>query len=357
MFQILASWENLLAAFRNASRGKRGHPEVAAFEHRLEDNLIALRAELQERTYSPGPYRSFFIQEPKRRLISAAPFRDRVVHHAFCQLLEPLFEPSFHRDTYANRRGKGTHRALDRAQQLSRRYPFVLQLDLRQFFPSIDHAILEAILIRKVRDPGLQWLSRQILAGGRGVLSEQYSMVYFPGDDLFAINRPRGLPIGNLTSQFWGNVYLSPIDHFIARELRCPGYVRYVDDLLLFGEKAALWEAKQALVERLERLRLTAHRGASPRPVEEGIPFLGFVTRPQRRRLKRRNGVEFARRLRQSLADGEGERSPWALACSLQGWFNHARYGNTVGLRKKLLTVELIAIHRGMASARIRSRR
>ena len=165
-------------------------------------------------------------------------------------------------------------------------------------------------------------------------------MVYFPGDDLFAVNRPRGLPIGNLTSQFWGNVYLDPLDHFIKRELRCPGYVRYVDDLLLFGDdKPTLWRGWHALVERLAALRLTPHPGAHPRPVTEGIPFLGFTVYPARRRLKRRKGVQFQRKLRGLIRAWEaGELDAETLKASLSGWVNHARYGNTVGLRKAVLS-------------------
>lgn len=340
MFETLASWENLLFAYRAASRGKRRHPNVAAFEHRLEDELAALRRGLIERSYRPGGYTSFYIHEPKRRLISAAPFRDRVIHHALVQMIEPIFERSFVFDSYANRIGKGTHRALDRCQHLARHHRYVLQLDLRQFFPSIDHSVLRGLLALKVHDEGVLWLIDQILASGAGVLDNDYDMVYFPGDDLFAINRPRGLPIGNLTSQFWANVLLNPVDHFILRELRCSGYVRYVDDLLLFGEsKSALWDAKPAVEERLARLRLTSHSGAHPRPVREGIPFLGFVVWPDRRRLKQRNGMRFRRRLRglaHALEAGEITRE--AFAASLQGWANHARYGNTTGLRRAILT-------------------
>jgi retron-type reverse transcriptase len=161
-----------------------------------------------------------------------------------------MFERTFLTDSYANRIGKGTHRALDCAQFYARRHQYALQADIRQFFPSIDHAILRAILARTVDDSGALWLVNLILASGVGVLAEEYQIVYFPGDDLFAINRPRGLPIGNLMSQFWANVYLNPLDHFIKRELLCPGYVRYVDDLLLFGDndkahqRAAFWRVR-----------------------------------------------------------------------------------------------------------------
>ena len=327
-------------AYRKAAKGKRSQPNVAAFEQRLEDNLLRLQAELRAKTYQPGAYTSFYIHEPKKRLISAAPFRDRVVHHALCNLIEPLFERSFIFDSYANRVGKGTHTALDRAQGFARRYPYVLQCDLRQFFPSIDLQILRHTLARKMRDRQVLWLCDQIIASGREVLREEYATVYFPGDDLFAALRPRGLPIGNLTSQFWANCYLDPLDHFVKRALRCPGYVRYVDDLLLFGDdKATLWEWKTALEARLAQLRLTLHPGAQPRPVSEGFPFLGFVIYPEKRRLKRRKRLYYQRKLRHLYRDYAQGRLPFErLSASVQGWANHARYGNTVGLRKAILS-------------------
>ncbi len=333
-------WNNLWLAWRKAARGKRGRPAAAHFEYRLEDNLVALQEELVAKSYRPGPYASFYIHEPKRRLISAAPFRDRVVHHALCNVIEPIFERSFIADSYANRIGKGTHRALDRCQEFARRYRFVLSCDVRQFFPSIDHALLLARLQRKVRDPDMVWLIEQIVGSGVGVLSEAYDMVYFPGDDLFAATRPRGLPIGNLTSQFWANCYLNPFDHFVQRELRCPAYVRYVDDFLLFGDdKRQLQEWQSAVIERLAGLRLTIHEERGQvRPVAEGISFLGFTVFPNRRRLKRRKGVAFQRRL-QALAEryADGVITLDDMTAAVQGWLNHVRYGNTAGLRKAVL--------------------
>ena len=183
------------------------------------------------------------------------------------------------------------------------------------------------------------WLIDRILESGIGVFKAEYEMVYFSGDDLFAVNRARGLPIGNLTSQFWANCYLNPFDHFVKRELRCPGYVRYVDDFLLFGkEKAVIWGWKKAIRRRLARQRLTIHKGARPRPVEEGIPFLGFVVYHDRRRLKRRKGIWYRRRLRRLIAAYRAREIPLArLTASVRGWINHARYANTVGLRKAVL--------------------
>jgi RNA-directed DNA polymerase len=234
--------------------------------------------------------------------------------------------------------GKGTHRALDRCQDYARQYRYALACDLRQFFSSIDHAVLRAALARRISNEHILWLIDQILHSGEGILREAYDMVYFPGDDLFAVNRPRGLPIGNLTSQFWANVYLNPFDHFVKRDLRGPAYLRYVDDFLLFADdKATLWKWRDAVIERLARLRLTIHPGAQPQPVVCGLPFLGFIIFPEARRLKRCKGIHFQRRLKQWAAQYQTNEVELAeVTASVQGWVNHVRYANTIGLRKSI---------------------
>jgi RNA-directed DNA polymerase len=210
---------------------------------------------------------------------------------------------------------------------------------VRQYFPSIDHAVLRAILARKIADADVLWLIDRILESGSGVLSEEYAMVYFPGDDLFATLRPRGLPIGNLTSQFWANCYLNPFDHFVKRELHCAAYLRYVDDFLLFADdKRTLWHWREAIIARLACLRLTVHEErACPYPVGAGIPFLGFIVFPTHRRLKRRKGIHFRRRLKLLLARyREGEIELDRVHASVRGWIDHVRYGDTWGLRRAL---------------------
>jgi len=333
-------WENLYGAYRRAARGKRSAGPASLFEFKLEENLIKLQDELADESYRPGAYVNFTIHEPKRRLISAAPFRDRVVHHAVCGVIEPTFERSFIEHSYANRVGKGTHRALDTCQRWMRRYPYVLQCDLRQFFPAIDHRILKRTLNRRIQDGAIRRLIGRILASGEGVLSEEYEMVYFPGDDLFAALRPRGLPIGNLTSQFWANCYMNSFDHFVTRELGCQAYERYVDDFLLFADdRQTLWHWKLAIIERLESLRLTLHEGkAQVRPTSEGVRFLGFVVYPSHRLLLRRKGVNYRRKLAGMMARyrrSQGGRL--RIESSVEGWINHVRYGDTWALRKDVL--------------------
>ena len=341
MFASIVEWENLWLAYRLAARGKRAGANVNRFEFRVADRLLELQDELATRTYRPGPYTHFTIHEPKRRKISAAPFRDRVVHHALCNVIEPLFERRFIAHSYANRVGKGTHRAIDQLQTYARRYRYVLRLDIVQHFPSLDHAILRAAIAKVVRDDDSLWLVDRILASGAGVLDDEYDMVYFPGDDLFAVARPRGLPIGNLTSQFWSNVYMNDLDWFVVSALGCKAYLRYVDDFALFADsKGQLWAWKRQIIDYLAGMRLTVHEGAAQvQTAASGVPWLGFVVYPDHRLLKRRNVVNFRRRFRRNLDLYAAGRLSFAeLDASVQGWVNHVRYADTWGLRRAVLS-------------------
>ncbi|NJP07745.1 MAG: RNA-dependent DNA polymerase [Chloroflexaceae bacterium] len=345
LYEALCDVGTLYHAYRRARRGKRRRPDVAAFEFRFEEQLVELAEALASERYRPGRYRSFRVFEHgKQRIISAAPFRDRVVHHAVCAQIEPIWEARFIHDSYASRAGKGTHAALDRAQHFARGHRYALQLDMQQFFPSVDHALLLGMLARHIADERLLRLIERILAGGAHLSRTSYTMVYFAGDDLFAAARPRGLPIGNQTSQFWANVYLHPLDLFIKQELHCRAYVRYCDDLLLFAhDKATLHRWRAAVSEQAARLRLTLHeRRAQVVPVETGLPFLGWRLFPYRRRLKRRNVVAFARRWRHQRARyARGECTLADLQARLLGWLGHARQGQTRGLRRSLLAAPL----------------
>ena len=157
------------------------------------------------------------------------------MHHALTSVLEPIFEPTFIHDSYACRAGKGTHAAVRRAQHFSRRFPYVLKADVRKFFPSMDHQILKDLVARKIKDPHVLWLVAKIIDSSN---PQEPVWIWFPGDDLFTPSeRRRGIPIGNQTSQFFANVYLNPLDHFVKDRLRAGGYVRYVDDLLVFAHE------------------------------------------------------------------------------------------------------------------------
>jgi len=344
LYPQICAFENLYLAFHKARRGKRSRTDVATFEFNLELELVRLEDELLSERYQPGRYRHFTIYERKPRRISAAPFRDRVVHHALCNVIEPIWEARFIHDSYACRVGKGTHAALDRCTQFARRYPYVLQSDIVQFFPSVDHAILRDLLARHIACPPTMRLIEQIIASGADIHRADYRMVWFPGDGMFAANRPRGLPIGNQTSQFWANVYLHELDRFVKQELRCPAYLRYCDDFLLFAaDKPTLHRWKREIGVFLQSLRLVNHPAKSRvYPVTCGIPFLGFTVFPDHRRLQRNNGMRFARRLRRLAAAYGAETLPLdRVTASVQGWVAHASHGDTYGLRRSLLNARL----------------
>ncbi|GAB4502592.1 MAG: RNA-directed DNA polymerase [Anaerolineales bacterium] len=335
LYEQLCEWDNLWFAWRRASCGKRGRGATAAYELYLGDHLVQLQSELQAKTYQPGGYESFYIHEPKKRLISAAPFADRVAHHALCNVITPILERRFIPNSFANRLEKGTHRAIDQTQAYARRYRYYLQCDVVQFFPSIDHAILQTELSKSLPDDSLNWLIDRILVSGASVQAKEYNMVYFDGDDLLAVGRPRGLPIGNLTSQWWANAYLNPFDHFVRRELGCTAYLRYVDDFILFSnDKDQLWRWRTLLVKRMANLRLMLHEERCfPRPTTDGIGFLGFVIYPGYRLLKRRKGIAYQRKLAALVRVGKSQ----VIKSSVQGWLNHVRYADTWGLRRAVL--------------------
>ena len=337
----ITAFTHLWAAWQSAARGKRSSPEVAGFDANAESSVLALQRALVDGTYAPSGYRSFLIHDPKRRWVSAAPFVDRVVHHALVRVIEPAFERSFIGDSYGNRVGKGTHAAVERAHGWAKRYRYVLQCDLRQFFPSVDHAVMLEILAKKISCAPTLALCAIILASGDGVLADEYDMVFFDGDDLLATYRPRGLPIGNLTSQFWANVLLNELDQLVKRTLQCKAYLRYVDDFLLFSDdKAELWAWKNAIRELLDGMRLTMHEKSSTvYPVANGIGFLGQRIFPTYRRLKTRNARAFEARFRDGqIAFNNGEISLEELTTHVRGWVAHAEHANTVGLRQHIFS-------------------
>lgn len=339
LYDQICTFDNLLSAFYKARKGKRSHPNVAAFEVNLEYELLQLLEELKAEAYQPGPYRTFYIHDPKKRMISAAPFRDRVVHHALCNIIEPLFEPTFIYDTYANRKGKGTHAGIRRCQQFLRQYKYVLKADIRKYFPSIDHGILKGLIARKIKCPRTLALIGKIIDNSN---PQEPVPDYFPGDDLFSLKqRRKGLPMGNLTSQFFANLYLSPFDHFVKEKLRIKGYVRYVDDFVLFhDDKKYLHELKRESQHFLaEHLRLLLHpRKSEVFPTRNGVTFLGQRIFHTHRRLRRENVQRFYRRLNGRIEQYQaGTLSPEKLESQLNSWLGHARQADTWRLRRAVL--------------------
>ncbi|HDZ90680.1 MAG TPA: RNA-dependent DNA polymerase, partial [Deltaproteobacteria bacterium] len=228
LFSKITSWENLVLAARRAARAKPMSLAKMAFEFNMERELVCLRKELTKGIYRPGPYRTFIIHDPKERLISAAPYRDRVVHHALCNIIEPLFDRSFLPQNYANRKGRGLHMAAKAGSRIVNSSVYILKGDIRKYFPSIDHRILKEKIRRKIKcRPTLELISLIIDNS-----NEQEDVIfYFPGDNMFTpLERRKGLPIGNLTSQLFANIYLDGFDHFVVQHLKIKRYARYVDD-------------------------------------------------------------------------------------------------------------------------------
>jgi len=295
LYSRITSWENLMEAARKASLGKRYSSNVIAFNKKLPDNLIRLKFELESGKYRPGSYFEFYIYKSKKRKISAAPFRDRVVHHALCNIIMPILEKSFMSTSFANRKGKGTHKAVELCQRYMKRGGYYLKCDVIKYFPSIDHEILKAVIRKKIGCPRTLGLI-DLIIDSSNPQEEVYR--YYPGDDLFTpYERRCGLPIGNLTSQYFANIYLTPLDHFIVETLKCRRYIRYVDDLLLFDSdknRLASWYSEICLF--LERYRLSLHPVARTIPVHRGISFLGYRIFPDTIRLNRGNLIKAIRR-------------------------------------------------------------
>ena len=338
-FQKICSFDNLVSASRKAQRGKRFQAAVAQFNFHLEKELYRLQAELQTQTYRPGPYYEFHVYEPKLRKISAAPYRDRVVHHALCNIIEPIFDPTFIFDSYACRKGKGTHKAVDRFTEFSRKNTYVLKCDIKKYFPSIDHEILKTLFRRKIRDAQVLWLLDLIVDSSN---PQEYVHEYFEGDDLLtALNRRRGIPIGNLTSQFFANIYLNGFDHFVKEDLRCRYYIRYMDDfVVLEKDKARLHQVKAEIEDYLAGFRLKLHvHKCQIFPVKDGTDFLGYQVFPTHRRL-RPSSVRRARRRLQGLReDYDNGKISWAdVNHSVQSWLGHVKHADTYGLRRAIFS-------------------
>ncbi len=339
LFEQICSFENLLNASRKAQCGKRFQAEVARFNFHRERELYRLQEELQTRNYQPGAYHEFYIYEPKLRKISAAPYRDRVVHHALCNVIEPIFDRTFIFDSYACRKGKGTHKAVNRFTEFSRKNRYVLKCDIKKYFPSIDHDILKAMFRRKIRDVQTLWLMNLIVDGSN---AQEQVLEYFEGDDLLTpLNRKRGIPIGNLTSQFFANIYLNGFDHFVKEDLRCRHYIRYVDDfVVLDSAKERLHQVKAEMERYLAKLRLKLHSyKCQIFPVKAGTDFLGYQIFPSHRRLRKSSVTRARRRFKRLQKDySTGKISQHDVNQSVQSWLGHVRHADTYGLRRAIFS-------------------
>lgn len=308
IFESIIDFCHLRQSARLAAHGTYNRDSLS-FMFELERNVLELKRELESRQYMPGEYRTFLITDPKPRIISASPFRDRVVHHALCGVLEPVFDSYLISDCYACRVGKGTVAAIYRAQHFSRRYGRFVKLDVRHFFETADHQVLKTIIRRLVKDSSVLSLTDLFIDKGA------------PGSQA-----GRGMPIGNLTSQNFANLYLAPFDHFMKEVVGVPGYVRYMDDILMFdNDPIRLAVAVKKASDFLAVLRLELKREAFRTGLtSDGLPFLGFNIFPGVIRFDRIRRRRFARKVSvvaRMLDAGEvSESHAMSVLQSVYGW-------------------------------------
>lgn len=323
LFRDVVAPQNVRAAYAEARKGKRRRPDVAAFAIQEEVLVDRLGRALAHQRWRPGRYRLIVIREPKVRLIAAAPFRDRIVHHAIHRVLAPELTRRFIHDNYACLPGRGTHRAVLRFQHGLRRHPWVVRLDMQRYFLEIDWDVLLGIVGRQVRDGQMMGLLETVLRSGSGIYSDPELLEVLGLAGVYQPHPRKGLPIGNLTSQLFANVHLDGLDHFAKRELKVPLYIRYMDDVVLFGpdrRAVARW-ARACIGWLAERRRLQVHpERTAPQDTRQTFRFLGHVVSRTRRRVQARTIHRMLTRVRDAARGGSEEdlaRLEQSIASSL----------------------------------------
>jgi RNA-directed DNA polymerase len=342
LFEQIVTFENLEAAYRSAAKLKRYRPDVLKFTRNVEENLITLQNELIHKTYEIGRYREFYVYEPKKRLIMALPFRDRVVQWAVYRIVEPLLDAQFIFDSYACRKGKGVQKAADRMQYWLRRLwrqhgdqVYYLKLDISKYFYRVDHDILISILARKFDDPDLMWIFEKIIR------SESTNFGIPLGDHGFEQGRIEGMgmPIGNLSSQLFANLYLNELDQYAKHQLGLKHYIRYMDDIVaLHHDKRHLHQVRQDIEGFLEeKLRLTLNNKTAIRPAYTGVEFCGFRIWATHRKIRKgtvkkiKGGLKFLQR-----AYARGDKTLEEVDAAIQSYIGYLKHANTYNLRKRI---------------------
>lgn len=327
MYNRICSYENLLLAFYNSKKGKTKRRYIKRFQKHLKENLTKLQRELLNQTYEPHELKPFVLRDPKTRKISKSAYRDRVVHHALCNIIVPDFDKDFIYDPHANRIGKGTLKAIERFDKFKRivsrnntRECFVLKADIKHYFEEVDHQILINIIRKKIKDERVIWLIKRVLAVNKKI---------------------KGMPLGNLTSQFFANLYLNELDQFAKHELKAKHYIRYVDDFVILHEsKEQLEEWKTKINHFLkEKLKLELHPSKSNvLQLNSGINFLGFRIFYYYKLIRKSNLKNFERKFNKLriLFDEEVIGREKALQ-SLEGWLAYCSHANTHKYRKHLI--------------------
>lgn len=322
LFEKIVDFENLYYGYRKASLGHRENVEVLEYMLCYEARLFEIQKELIDKTYHTGQYKSFFVYEPKKRLIMALPFRDRIVHHALCNIIEPIFEAGFISDSYACRTGKGSHRGLKKVEHFINALGkdcYVLKCDVRKYFYTIDHAVLKQIIRRKIKCKDTLWLIDNIIDSN---------------------HIETGIPIGNLTSQLFANIYLNELDHYVKEDLGIKNYIRYMDDIVVLRQdKKELWGIYHNINNYIKDiLKLEFNNKTKLFSLKQGIDFLGFRQFFGFRLLRKHSIIKNKRKFRKFTELYKSNRITFdRINQSIQSFIGHAQWGNTWRIRENIL--------------------
>lgn len=329
----IIEWETLIAAWKKTAKGRTRQRDVIAFKANLEPNLIEIQESLMAKSYRTGPYHRFFIFEPKRREVASLPLKDRVVQHALVSVVEPIFEARFIDQSFACRPGKGAHKGADTLQRYLREVQrnhgevYALKADISKYFPSVCHDVLRRIIRRHVACPDTLWLIDEIIGSSAD-----------PGALL-----PRGIPIGNLASQMFANIYLHELDHFVKHTLRESRYVRYMDDfVIVHHDKSHLHQVRRDIEDFLHaELGLRTNSKTQVFPVRRGgraVDFLGYRIWPTHRALRKDSINRMKRKMKRMARLYHEGRMTWdEIDPVIMSWIGHARHADTYNLRTKVL--------------------
>ena len=340
LYSKVCSLENLELAFKRARINKTRKDYVIEFEKNLKQELNKLHEELSYQVYTPRPLKRFIIRDPKTRTIHSSAFRDRVVYHAIVNILEPMLDPTFIHDSYASRKNKGIHKAVERFDEFKRKVSrngklaenyctknnimgYALKADIRHYFDNVDHKILLNVIKRKIRDENLILLIRKIL------------------NNFNTETEGKGMPLGNLTSQFFANVYLNDLDQFVKHKLKASYYIRYVDDFVILHKNRKILNVYNEKIKKyLKKLKLELHPDKSViLPLRDGLTFLGYRIFYHYKLLRKNNLMKFNRDIKERIASYEKDKNQGfdEIFKSLKGWFGYAMWADTYKFRKNIL--------------------
>ena len=356
LYQKLCSFNNLFNAYKKARKGKTKRCYVLEFNKNLKSNLDRLQYELKNQTYNPRKLTKFIIRDPKTRKICKADFRDRIVHHTLVNVLQPIYESIFIYDSYASRKNKGHHKALERFDYFKRKVSnngkklkgvkdnnyvcgYVLKADIEHYFDNVDHTRLTEIINKKIKDLNIIWLINQILKNYETYHTENRKFSVSQTFGAQKVRDGKGVPLGNYTSQFFANIYLNELDYFVKHKLKAKYYIRYVDDFVILHnskEQLAIWkeEIDNFLINEL---LLCLHLDKSKIiPIHKGAGFVGFRIFYYYKLLKKSNIKQTKFKLIDwSLNKNSLDKDK--LVEKIKGWFAHAKHGDSYNLRYKLI--------------------